>query len=65
MLNFPVLHIMTYDHGTWTCPECGRTVQAWPVFLILVKGDQTAIHQGSTGGLVITAVTVSTATPDH
>ena len=44
------LHEIKYKNGVWTCPECGRKVQVEP-FKIIVKGNQSAVHQGSVGGL--------------
>ena len=54
LFSYPVLHIIepTFEGGniTWTCPTCGRKVQSNPL-KILVKGDLSATHRGSAGGL--------------
>ena len=42
----------------WTCEECGREVQIYPVFKVLVRGDRAAVHDGSIGGVQITGLKV-------
>ena len=42
---YTVTHEMTLSGNTWTCPECGRTVQVSPM-KILEAGDTDAQHYG-------------------
>lgn len=46
--------------STWSCPECGRVVQVYPVFKVIEQGnaDMHVRHQGSVGGVEFTGVTV-------
>jgi hypothetical protein len=43
----------------WVCPECGRRVQiTWPPNykkVVLVAGDEDAVHSGSKGGVSMQA----------
>ena len=49
---------MNYKDGIWICPHCGYQVKVVP-FKILVRGDRTATHYGSAGGVQITGVKIS------
>lgn len=57
-------HVMqitaSYPNGAneWTCPICGRTflLQMSPYKkIVLVPGDEQAVHSGGTGGLSVSS----------
>lgn len=61
-----VLHEMRYETAEcgedeyWVCDECGKKVRVWPDYTVLERGDRTAVHYGSHGGLTITGLEVKT-----
>jgi len=59
-MRLQVLHVMTKGKDNkWTCPECGREIVLVPKYKVLVKGDESAAHQGMSG-VTITGLEVKT-----
>ena len=50
------------DTETWDCTECDRSIRlTWPpnyARLVMVAGDDKAVHVGGKGGALITGTTV-------
>lgn len=61
--SWTVLHKMHYEidgeTATWACDDCPKRVQVWPEYRVLERGDQAAVHVGSSGGLQIVGIQVT------
>jgi len=57
-----VLHRMHYvldgKSACWVCDDCPKRVRVKPDLARLERGDRTALHIGSAGGLTITEVEI-------
>lgn len=56
-----VFHQVFFDQekGTWECHDCSRKVQVTPEYKVINKGDESATHGGSYGGLTIGSLAVT------
>jgi hypothetical protein len=65
MLPWKLLHPLRFekmdDVEIWICDECGKRVRTAPDFTVLERGDDTAGHIGSVGGIKIGMVEIKAA----
>ena len=65
MLLWKALHRMRYETDGefefFVCDECGKRVRVAPDLAIVERGDDTAVHAGSVGGIEITGVEIKAA----
>jgi len=66
-IAWQVLHHMRYEtdgkSASWICDECSKEVRVYPDFAIIKRGDPTATHVGSSGGVTITTVAINEIVP--